>query len=293
MFEHGADQIDIILNNKPRRGVVSFPIETKNLNFSYQPPLTPQEIAEGAFRPEEIVGSYAIYHKYKCGNEYKTGKVAHLLRPLFIDDAGKKEWGHVRIVDNLLRITDPQKFLDTAKYPILIDPTFGKTDKGGTPVSYGSNVRGSRYTLGSNEDITKITIYFKDVNADEDIRCGIYDVDGANDPKNFLGETQEYTTDGTEDDWFDFPYTIPLPLVAAEYYLCWQIDGGATFYYDGVGEYHTDSVAYPNWNDPFTSDFNAVRSFSIYATWVTPPPPAGGMGAKPPIMELLLAGVID
>ena len=77
-------------------------IKSKGLDFFYQPPLTQKEIDEGAFRPENVVGSYAVYASeqktnYVGGKLYRTGKVGHIFRPKIIDSAGTEVWGKLNI----------------------------------------------------------------------------------------------------------------------------------------------------------------------------------------------------
>jgi hypothetical protein len=60
-------EIEIVLDEKPATN--AFRIEgAEDLDFFYQPELTPEENAEGAFRPENVVGSYAVYHKTKANH---------------------------------------------------------------------------------------------------------------------------------------------------------------------------------------------------------------------------------
>ena len=80
-FGDGGFKVDILLDEKPDTNVFCYAIQgAENYDFFYQPPLTEQEIAEGASRPPEIDGSYAVYHKtlknYQIGKEnYATGRV--------------------------------------------------------------------------------------------------------------------------------------------------------------------------------------------------------------------------
>lgn len=88
----------------------SFPIATENLKFYYQPPLTQEEIDEGAFQPDNVTGSYAVYHESKMNNEYKAGKAFHIYRPKAIDNLGNEVWCDLNITDDVLTVTIPQEF---------------------------------------------------------------------------------------------------------------------------------------------------------------------------------------
>jgi hypothetical protein len=137
------------LNEKPKSNIVEFDIETAGLDFFYQPPLT-QEYKNGyseefkkeitvtetqvkdldgnvlAEKPENVVGSYAVYHSTKGGmndingKDYKVGKAFHLFRPRLCDTNNNCIWGDlfIDISRGIYQITIDLDFLNTAKYPI-------------------------------------------------------------------------------------------------------------------------------------------------------------------------------
>ena len=86
----GGFEFEVILKEKPTSNKLEFSIETKGLDFYYQPELTQEEKDKGDFRPENVVGSYAVYHESKSNNEYKTGKAFHWYYPYLIDANGWK-----------------------------------------------------------------------------------------------------------------------------------------------------------------------------------------------------------
>jgi len=133
--EDGGFEFEWVLNSPPSSNVLTATVQSKELSFYYQPPLTKEEIAEGAFRPDNVIGSYAVYHSSKSNNvvggmEYKTGKAFHIYRPKAIDANGIETWCDLNIADVLLTVTVPQIFLDNATYPVTVDPTFGYTTAG-------------------------------------------------------------------------------------------------------------------------------------------------------------------
>jgi predicted secreted protein len=101
------------IKSKPLSNRVEFTIQSKGLDFLYQPPMTEEILQEGqtadeghiydsegktiAERPENVIGSYAVYHSTKGGmsdkdgKEYKTGKAFHIYRPHLYDSSGKQE----------------------------------------------------------------------------------------------------------------------------------------------------------------------------------------------------------
>ena len=121
----GGIEFNLTLDKKPITNVFLFPIATQNLSFYYQPALTPEEIAKGEVRSDNVTGSYAVYHTSKRHNEYKTGKAFHIYRPKAIDDNGDWIWGNMSIGNGNLTIELNQDWLDKAKYPVILDPIIG------------------------------------------------------------------------------------------------------------------------------------------------------------------------
>ena len=167
----GGYEFEVILKEPPKTNVVEFTLETKGLDFFYQPELTQEEIDQGSERPENVVGSYAVYHSTKGGlnradgMEYKTGKAFHIYRPKIIDSVGMEVWGalNVNSVNGLLTVTIPQDFLDKAVYPVkhAAGLTFGYTTKGASSTSPGVNsMYGTKYTTPSDiATVDSMSIY--------------------------------------------------------------------------------------------------------------------------------------
>lgn len=135
--------IDFTLDSKPETNVFEYKIEgAEEFDFFYQPPLTQEEIDEGASRPDVVVGSYAVYHKTKANHKvgetnYGTGKAFHIYRPKAIDVNNNEEWAELDYNNGVLSVTVSQSFLDNATYPVVVDPTFGYTSQGAS--SWGPN----------------------------------------------------------------------------------------------------------------------------------------------------------
>jgi len=135
----GAYEFEVVLKEKPATNVVEFSIQTKGLEFFYQPALTQEEIEQGAFRPENVVGSYAAYYKdcpanYEGGKLYRVGKAFHIYRPKIEDAKGNWTWGELQVDEEqgTLAVTIPWEFLDKAVYPVrhAAGLTFGYTTSG-------------------------------------------------------------------------------------------------------------------------------------------------------------------
>jgi hypothetical protein len=95
--ENGGLEFELVLKDIPVSNVISFPIESEGLKFYYQGLPTEQELAAGVTRPDEIIGSYAVYHESKRGGKYMAGKAFHIYRPKIIAADGNWTWGQLKI----------------------------------------------------------------------------------------------------------------------------------------------------------------------------------------------------
>ncbi len=166
--EDGGFEFEWLLKKKPTSNVLSATIQSKELTFCYQSELTQKEIDEGCVRPENIVGSYAVYHStktnYKTGSKnYKCGKAFHIYRPKAIDSNNNEVWCELNIDEagGILTVTVPQDFLDSAVYPIIVDPTLGYDTIGGTHSNVSNNsiyINGS-HVMSEDGVLNSISIY--------------------------------------------------------------------------------------------------------------------------------------
>lgn len=182
--EDGGFEIDIILKEKPDTNVFNFQIDgATELDFFYQPPLNEQppkgetctetQCTNGdgvniSARAENVVGSYAVYHKsfknHLTGQtNFATGKAYHIYRPKVFDANGAEVWATLNYTPGTLSITVPQDFLDKAVYPVRIDPTFGYTTLGASAnTTWASGFfairQGSAATPAGSCNLDKITV---------------------------------------------------------------------------------------------------------------------------------------
>lgn len=289
--EDGGFEFEWRLPKKPLSNVLRTTIQSKGLNFFYQPALTQEEIAEGASRPDNVVGSYAVYHKTKGGMnrsdgmEYKVGKAFHIYRPQATDANGNKVWCDLNITGGILTVTIPQSFLDTAVYPVVVDPTFGYTTVGATPTA-SSGIKANVFSLSEAGDVTKITTYTGNLSGTA-VGAAIYN-DSSGTPGTNVATDSGSTSISTH-TWYDI--TINASLSATSYWICHWTDVNDSYNYDTVaGNTNiTDSTSsYKSWPSSLTASltFNN-RVMSIYATYTA----GGGGGAEPPARSLNLLGI--
>jgi len=212
--EDGGFEFEWVLNKKPKSNVLRATIQHKGLDFFYQPALTAEEIKQGASRSENVVGSYAVYHKTNKNNavggmEYKTGKAFHIYRPYAVDADGVQVWCELDITEGELTVTVPEDFLNKASYPVVVDPTFGYTSGGASFVvtnngSSDSSIYGnlndsvsgslnSVHTYVASDDVGTATFnfVFGDGGA---TRAGVTNIIDSNLGANVTGESPSWKT---------------------------------------------------------------------------------------------------
>jgi hypothetical protein len=292
-FGDGGFKVDILLNEKPDTNIFCYQIEgAENYDFFYQPPLTEQEIVEGAERPEDIAGSYAVYHKtlkdHQLGKEnYATGKVMHIPRPQVWElnnEQATKEWAELSYTEEKgLCVTARQEFLDKAKYPVRIDPTFGYTTAGASSdYSTGDSIWGKLATSIENGTITSIS-YYGSIGAtagNQNTKGGLYlasddtILSPLGDVVNISSQTKAWATSTV---------STTLSITAQDYWIAVVANGGGPFganyavSYDvgsaGTGFLRNSGVTYPTFNSPHGGT-ESTALYSIYATYTADAPPA-------------------
>ncbi|MFA6097550.1 MAG: hypothetical protein WC788_08075 [Candidatus Paceibacterota bacterium] len=298
----GGYKLVWFLKKKPQTNKVEFTIQSKGLDFFYQPELTPEEIAEGAFRPPEVVGSYAVYHQTKggmvdkFGKAYATGKAFHIYRPHLFDSNGLEAWGNLHIENGIYSVEIPQDFLDNAVYPIRSNDTFGYTTIGASKTAnVGINsIRTWTHSPASSGTVTSISIYCtgrNDAYPTKYIRPVIY-LDSS---KARLGDGSQITvTDFTTPVWYSgnvsssvtssTNYRIGEWLgveTGGSYSIQFYYDTGLTMYIDNYAYHATNTPVDPLVDDSSTANIKA----SIYATYT----PSGGTAVKDIIQSGLIA----
>lgn len=199
--EQRPDEVEYswVLASRPMTNVFSLTLTLTNCEYYYQPPLTEEYTAASAearfgepcavtasavtgksgkvyvSRPADIVGSYAVYSTYSDG-VYETSKVAHIYRPHVTDAAGKQTWGTMKIEGDTLTVTVDQKWLDAAKYPVIVDPTIGYTGAGGSTEAMTINdAYGTAATTPASGTPYAITIHaYVSEDAPAHMRLGIW-----------------------------------------------------------------------------------------------------------------------
>lgn len=312
----GGFEFEFELPAKPASNTFDLTIQTKGLNFLYQDEITDDEAqrqvdlyqkayddghtevvvptlaeAKRKMRPENVVGSYAVYHDSKKDNEYKAGKAFHLYRPEAADSKGNKTWCDLNIDTDtgLLTIIIPQKFLDEAVYPVIVDPTFGWTSVGGSSASITST-QCYAYVVTANASvfIDKLVVYTNKSGAGSNPsgKGIIFNGTTGTIPVLTNGVAPAVAITSTTAAWVDLPYsTKPTVTNGNGYRLGWTSsqDFPATVaYYDTQpGIDNTYNYATP---DSWAASFgeNPTAQMSMYASYTSEPPRHGFVNFQDP-----------
>ncbi|MCK4782035.1 DUF2341 domain-containing protein [Candidatus Parcubacteria bacterium] len=297
-------EFEIILKEKPATNIVSLNIESKGLDFFYQPALTLADNPEAdycidtacykdnattTYRPENVVGSYAVYHSTKQGDyskmggkNYRAGKAFHVYRPKIIDSAGAEVWGRLNINEQtgVLTVEIPQEFLDNAVYPVrhAAGLTFGYTDIGDGLMTYYNNYIDGFYSFSPVSDgtVSKISFYGKETTAGGKLRPIIYKT--SDDSRICYGNEIDAPTSA---QWNNM--SLSGSVVASTDYMLsiWFGAQHFQFSYDSIAGYHIadEYETYHSTNPPPATcgwdggkPYQADWKVSIYCTYTATGP---------------------
>jgi len=274
------------LKEKPATNKVEFTIQSKGLKFYYQPELTQEEKDDGASRPENVVGSYAVYMEnpgtnWVGGKEYKAGKFGHIYRPHLYDSNGLEAWGDLHIENGIYSVEIPQEFLDNAVYPIKSNDELGYTGEPLTLTYLSADyIRGNKIT-GAAGTLSSASLWARGRFTTIHGKIALYKVsdDTLVDYENAQGTWT--TTKSTQTITFKDSETIS----AIDYYLYYRVDDNSNYYYDSISGatlYYPGRVTYSSaWlateSTPTTYSNQRLGSYITYTpstTTYTSPLPA-------------------
>lgn len=285
-LEDGGMEINIILNSPPTSNVFNFAIDgADNLDFFYQSPLTDQDIKEGVSRPDNVVGSYAVYYKDHANHiegqtNYATGKAYHIFRPLVTDANSATTWADLSYENGVLSVTVPQKFLDAALYPVKVDPTFGNINIGATKLSAptGGTANLVKASPASSGTVTSISSYISDCfgfNSGDDVKIVIWDVGTLAIISNGTGPAVDASTVSCTTGAWDVGTYASSPSVTSgtNYYVGYVVQSSGTIdsWYDTGASATGGEDTTNNFTTPIAiggGDItNDTRNYSVYATY--------------------------
>lgn len=286
-------EYEFVLNGKPASNVITSPIQTQGLDFYYQPPLNVEMASSSCsatdcgtmHRPENVVGSYAVYYSgnktgdYSAvgGKNYGTGKAFQIYRPKAIDAAGNWTWCDLRVdpAGGQMAVTVPQKFLDSASYPVTVDPTFGYTTVGASNDSGSPNTMLGSVFTGAAGTMASITAQIYP-DSGYPYQFAIYDSN-----LGLVGNSAASSGSDSTQNWYTL--NVSGSISAANYWLLLNTaDTQLYFYYDtgATNQGLSKAQTYGTWPSSFSSPTYNTRMYSIYATY-TASGGGGGSGTPP------------
>lgn len=311
-MEDGGMEININLTSEPASNVFTFQLDNyEDLNFFYQAPLWQEaglkaptddctdtscstDVEGTSTRPENVVGSYAVYYKDHANHvegqtNYATGKAYQIFRPQVSDANGNTTWAELAYSNGMLTVSVPQDFLDSAAYPVKVDPTFGYTTAGASNLFLSLNLNNvDKESLLENGSVSKLTMYVLDNPAGINSKGIIY-TDASN-PLTWVANSIAVQAPASQ-AWTD--YAVSASLTTGNYWLGLVSGGsfvGIAFDSGGasIRSNVTNSFANPSSNSPFGGSFiNDNNKPSVYATYT-----ASGGGTVPTKNVILNGGTM-
>ncbi len=300
----GGFEFELVLKKKPPINSFSFAVDTKNLVWSYQPPLT-EELKVGennvvtltetdaydkdgkvlTHRPDYAVGSYVIYHATRGkihsnstdAEKYKTGKWGTFYRPKATDAFGNSTWLTTSLIDNQMTLTLDQSWLDNAVYPVIIDPDFGYTDIGETESTISGDGRFYAYaaTAASAGPGTSISIYLRNSSESErPVKLALYGPAVSYSTSYWEnGDAGTVTLTSLEEAWKTGNFVSTPEIWAQAYLLAFAIQSASYvyFHYDTLSTarlWNNSDIVYYSFPRTTESIPNyETRDVSIYCTY--------------------------
>lgn len=230
-------------------------------------------------RPDKVVGSYAVYADKKNhirrpdGStiaNYATGKLAHIYRPLCIDAVGKKVWGILKVEGGELSITMPAAFLDTATFPVTLDPTIGYTTGGASNNTVTNSIRASRFASDGAGDANPGTFYvYGHYRSSNVLVAGVYaDNSGTAASQSKLSNSDPIITLAAINNWRSGSIIWTGIAAGTDYWLAFNAEDAGMCHDTGIG--YQDMEFYARTYDgtmPATFDASPSSNswtFSIY-----------------------------
>ena len=297
-FQEGEGGYKMVwyLKSKPLTNKIEFTIQSKGLDFFYQPELTPEEIAKGAVRPPEVEGGYAIYHQTKGvmndinGKDYKTGQAFFIYKSRLTDAEGKQEWAILNIDIEKGSFTEeiPQDFLNKAVYPIRGNTNWGYETIGGTTESgdFGNEVFGSVFTAPADMGtVQSISIYA----GTGDFSSGLKGLLILDSSLNIITNGITAAMNPVASAWNVATYgTEPSPTPSTAYIIGEITNAGMYWRYNAGDTNQGVNDTSNNYTSPanLVSVTRTTNKYSIYATYT----PSGEGVVAPPTLNLMGVG---
>ncbi len=298
-MELGGFEMEVVLSEKPQSNSFNFVLANdESYKFVHQSPLTDEEIKIGKFIPENIIGSYEVF----SGNK----KFLQIFRPKAHDAMGKEVWGEMVYRQGNLEVIIPKDFLDTAVYPVVVDPTFGNTNYSSSAwyfsrrnlsnqVLYLSDTQiGTAFTATSSGPLTSVTalLRFQNVLGNVSLGVQVYEKGAfGTSSHRLVGSSVRHDVNGESpygemlySDWYTFYFATGTIEAGKQYILsikgnaekmqCNPVDPstcGVMVSYENLGGsgIYMDTSTFSATFDPWNKQVDTyfTSKFSMYASY--------------------------
>jgi len=239
---------------------------------------TYEDFLAASYKPDNVVGSYAVYWKEK-NNQFKTGKFCHIYRPKVTASDGKWAWAELKIdaKAKTLTILMDKAWLDKAKYPIVLDPELGYSTQGAGTYGGGYILGGAYTTDGTGGYVTNFHVWQGAV-VGEELKICISATNGSNDPSGQDMLEQMVLTTGLNSKRDGVATGETLLAASTQYWIGCVAPNGNSYYYDSgsSNKYckYSGVVFADQFADPMSSGYSTDTY--QYSQWVDYAPSGGG-----------------
>lgn len=271
-------EFEVIFDSLPASNRVDLSMQTKGVKFLYQAPLTEADKLKGFHRPPHVEGSYAVYATdQRLNDTYRNGKVCHIYRPIAHDATGKQVWCDLELNQQagLLTVVVPQPFLNTAVYPVTVDPTVGYANAGASLVAASILVDlfGIR-RFGYDGHVDIINAFLKHDGPGLQFEFALYSFSGTT--ATFIQDTPLLTNNVLTSQWYRGATSPRIPVSSStEYWVCAKLVSSiyqaSSIHYDtgvsgdGANMFNSGGIVGGSWPSPVVPTVDD-RLYSIYGT---------------------------
>lgn len=291
--EEGGLELKFQFTKRPPKNYLELTLETEGMVFHKQPalhldhPTWIDRDGDGVADEvcaENVPGSYAVYADGPLGvwaspaeaEMKKTGKLWHIYRPLLIDAEGREAWCdlNIDVAKGKFRIDFPADFLDTAVYPVTLDPNFGKETLGQYNYQIEEHkIAGIYATCPESGTAQSISLYLQNSGVSvPKMKCALYKKSDS----SFVDGTEEWEMPGGGfgPEWKTFS-NLTASITAIDYCIVTWGDDNFNLYRDWVNDsYCYQLLTYGTWPNPATFSTSGYQC-SMYCTYETEGPPEG------------------
>jgi hypothetical protein len=207
---------------------------------------------------------------------YETGKWGVSYRPELIDAEGNRCWCSQLYTPGKLHLdfSDCEEWLQSAVFPVILDPTFGYTSIGGTANDTNGQMctvgPGLRYVSADNSQIISFHVYARyKTGTSNRVYMGAYEYSGG-EPTNRLSAGVILPVLGVSAAWKSVTLGTPQTLVnGTEYVSASAVSTSLWRYRDDIGgtqRSHNGNTT-STLPDPWGETVTASTVYTYYATY--------------------------